>query len=213
MKIYCAIKHLGIVDYHQAYQMQKQYVKEVIEGEPAKLILCQHPLVITMGRMAKQEHVFQEQEILNQGINIVAIDRGGDVTMHSKGQLVVYPIFDLKGMSKDLHLYLRKLEQVAIDFLRGFDILANRIENYTGVWVKDKKIASIGIGVKKWVAFHGLSININNNIKEYQMIKPCGLDVSMTSLSEITGQNQTVEQVEKKIIDCFVSNFDLNIID
>jgi lipoate-protein ligase B len=107
------------------------------------------------------------------------------VTLHAPGQLVIYPILDLRIRGKDLKRYLFLLEQVAIDFLREFDILADRILGKTGAWVGDHKVASIGIGVKKWVSFHGLAINLNTDLKLFELIKPCGLDVEMTSVAHL----------------------------
>ena len=139
------------------------------------------------------------------------IDRGGDITLHAPGQLVVYPILDLTNFGKDLRSYLRQLEQVAIDLLGDFDIVASRFSGQTGVWTGKKKIESIGIGVRKWISFHGLAVNVNTDLKLFSMIKPCGLDVEMTSMSQMNKKSIDIEEVKERIVASFCDNFNLNI--
>ena len=183
-----SFKDLGLISYQEAYEIQKSTVEEVIKGAPQTIFLCEHPTVLTMGRMAHKNHLLiSEDQMKQEGIPIYWTDRGGDITLHAPGQLVIYPILNLNLGARDLHEYLRKLEEVAIDLLKRFGIVANRFSDKTGVWVDQKKIVSMGIGVRRWVTFHGLALNVNTDLKLFQWIKPCGLDVEMTSMAAIQG--------------------------
>jgi lipoate-protein ligase B len=130
--------------------------------------------------------------------------------LHAPGQLIIYPILNLTHFGKDLRFYLRQLEQVAIDLLGDFDIVANRFPGQTGVWIGEYKIASIGIGVRKWTSFHGLAINVSTDLKLFSMIKPCGLNVAMTSMSEASGKTIDMKEVKGKIVELFFKKFQLN---
>ena len=208
--ILCRIKDAGLMEYSQAFDLQKKTVLEVTRGEVDTLLICEHPGVLTMGRLATEENfLLSVEEIQSQGIKILRIDRGGEVTLHSPGQIVTYPIFNLRRFGTDLKLFLEKLEQVAIDLLKDFDIVARRISGHRGVWVKEDKIASIGIGVKKWVSFHGMAVNVNTDLKLFSMIKPCGLDVRMTSLSKLLGCPVDLEEVKKRLMESYRLNFNL----
>lgn len=204
------IQDLGILPYAQAYAIQKQSAAAVLGGGVNKLLLCEHPAVLTLGRLATEDNIlFSKDEIARRGVSIVAIDRGGEVTLHSPGQLVAYPILDLRNFGKDLKSYMRRLEQVGIDFLREFDILADRNSGRTGVWVGEKKIASIGIGVRQWVAYHGIGINVNTDLNLFSLIRPCGLDVRMTSLAEIKGSPVDMKLAKEKLTAIFCREFQL----
>jgi len=129
------------------------------------------------------------------------------VTLHNPGQVVVYPILDLRHWKKDIRFYLEKLEQVAIDLLKDFDIVANRLSDKRGLWVGQKKIVSIGIGIKKWITFHGMSINVNNDLKLFSLINPCGLNIEMTSIQALTSQDINLSTVKQRIQKRFEKNF------
>lgn len=187
----------GLVDYRQAYQRQKAAVEEVLSGGEERLILCEHPAVLTLGRLSDRSHILaSDADLARQGVDVIPVDRGGEVTLHAPGQLVIYPILDLRKRKKDLRLYLWKLEHAAIDFLRDFAILADRISGKTGVWVGQQKIVSVGVGAKTWVTFHGLGINVSTDLALFRLIRPCGLDVRMTSITELTGR--AVDMAEAK---------------
>ncbi len=208
----CQVKDLGTIDYGKAYALQKDYVNTLVQEGMQTLILCEHPPTLTLGRSSDEKHILISQEELDErNVSVHHIDRGGDITLHAPGQLVVYPILDLANFGKDLRSYLRRLEQVAIDLLSGFDIVASRFSGQTGVWTGKKKIASIGIGVRKWISFHGLAVNVNTDLNLFSMIKPCGLDVEMTSMSQMIKRVIDIEEVKKKIVASFCSNFSLNI--
>ena len=204
------VKDLGLVEYSKAYEIQKQWVDRVIAGQSPVLILCEHPAVLTLGRLASQENFRMPKETIEKiGIAVLNIDRGGEVTLHSPGQLVVYPILDLRHYGKDLRRYLHGLEQVGIDLLKDFGILADRFSGRTGVWAGPQKIVSIGIGVKKWVSFHGMAVNVNTDLSLFELINPCGLKVQMTSIEKMKQQQVSLELVKGRLIERFCEHFDL----
>lgn len=207
---FCVID-LGRVDFREAFVRQKQVLHEVIRGfYPDTLILCEHPPIITLGRLARAENILVTTEQLRkQGIEVLRIDRAGDVTFHGPGQLVAYPIFDLNRHGKDVHAFLRKLEEVVIDFLKYFAINGIRKPGLTGIWAGNSKIASLGIGIKRWVSFHGLSINVDIDLKNFSLIRPCGMNISMTSLKERVGKEIAMASVKARIVDSFASVFSL----
>jgi lipoate-protein ligase B len=208
----CQVKDLGIIDYSKAYALQRDYVNILVQGGAQTLLLCEHPPTLTLGRSTDEKHLLASQaELEERSVRVHQIDRGGDITLHAPGQLVVYPILDLANFGKDLRSYLNQLEQVVIDLLSEFGIVANRFLGQTGVWAGTKKIASIGIGVRKWVSFHGLAVNVNTDLKLFSMIKPCGLDVEMTSISNIKSEEIDMYAVKERIVSSFCENFVLSI--
>ncbi len=202
------IEDLGFVEYSSAWEFQKKIVQAVAAGGPATLILCEHPAVLTLGRLAKPEYILaSENELKEKGIRIIRIDRGGEVTLHAPGQLVVYPILRLAGHGQDLRIYLERLEQVAIDLLNDFGIVAGGFPGQRGVWVGSRKIVSIGIGVKKWVSFHGLAINVNTDLALFQVIRPCGLLVEMTSMAQEKCGAIDMDEVKTSFLHKFQKHF------
>lgn len=207
-----AIKDLGLVDYHAAYQIQQEIVSQVVGGGPDTLILCEHRPVFTLGRLAREDYILATEDVRRKcAAQVVRINRGGEVTFHGPGQVVAYPIFNLAYFRQDLKHYLSQLEEVAIDFIRYFGIVANRMDGQRGVFIGQKKIASVGIGVRKWVSFHGMAININTDLSFFAMIKPCGLDVVMTSLQQLLGRRVDMADAKEKLINCFCRHFDLEL--
>lgn len=214
----CEVRDLGLIDYAAAYGIQKECVARVLAGGAQVLLLCEHPAVITLGRLAQEANILNLEAVSRQGIRVVPVDRGGDVTLHAPGQLVVYPVLNLapclptgRQGNRDLRLYMHKLEQVAIALLKSFGIVASRISGKTGVFVGPDKIASLGIGVRKWVTFHGLGINVNTDLKLFDLIKPCGLDVRMTSIARVKGEPVDMREVKKKLTECFNREFRLSV--
>jgi len=196
----CRFKDCGRILYQDAFALQMKYVDEVINGHLPIILICEHKSVLTLGRMTKDDSLLLTKDVIQKnGVEICSVNRGGDVTLHCPGQWVIYPIFNLAKMEKNLHAYLSKLEQVGIDLCNDFDVLANRVSDRTGVWIKSQKIGSIGIGVRKWVSFHGLSINVNPDLRLYQMIRPCGLDIQMTSIAAQINQKITMDDVKLSI--------------
>ena len=208
----CRVVDLGLVGYDKAYDLQKRLHKFRREGRiDDVLILLEHEPVVTMGRGGKRDNILVSDEFLqSKGIRVFEIDRGGDVTLHCPGQLVGYPILDLKIHGKNIHKYLRNLEEVIIRSLKVYEIDGQRIENHTGVWVGEKKIASIGIGIKGWVTFHGFSLNINSDLSYFSLIRPCGFESRMvTSMSEILGSPVEPKDFHHQLIKQFAEVFNL----
>ncbi len=204
------IINLGLKDYQETYKIQKKLIKERFEGKiPDTLILVEHLPVFTIGKSGNKKNIHVPLERLKkEGIKIYEIDRGGDITYHGPGQIVGYPIIDLRKYERDVHLYLRKLEEVIIKLLKDFSIEAGRIKDMTGVWVNNKKIASIGIGISKWVTYHGFSLNIDPNMKHFAMINPCGLGKPVTSMKEqLNSKYPERREIEEKLAGTFAEVF------
>ena len=197
---------LGIVPYADALELQRKLHAQRVAGAiPDTLLLLEHPPVITLGKAFHPEHLRYAREFYaQQGIELHPTDRGGDVTCHNPGQLVGYPIFDVAQHGRDLHKFLRDLEQAIIDALRAFGVEGHRESGYTGVWVDDAKIAAIGIKVTKWVSMHGFALNVNNDLRLFQTIVPCGIaDRPVTSLQQVLGRAVPMEQVKHAMARAF----------
>ena len=189
---------LGLIPYEQAYQKQQEAVASVGHTGKTELFFCEHPAVITLGRMSRQEHLLaSEAQLQAREVGCVAIDRGGDITLHAPGQLVIYPIVDLKRYKQDLHWYLHTLEDITCAALQDFGLSGGRLAGKTGVYTEGRKIASIGIGVRKWIAYHGVGINVATDLSLFSLIKPCGLDVAMTSMTKELGRPVDREKVKQ----------------
>lgn len=207
------IVKLGIVDYGKAYQLQRKLLQKHIDGEGRDfLLLLQHNPVITIGRSGSKSNILiSESALAANGIDTYEIDRGGDVTYHGPGQLTGYPIIDLRRFKKDIHWYLRQLEETIIKTLAEYGIAGGRIKEYTGVWVGNEKVAAIGVAIKRWITYHGFAFNINPNMSHFQMITPCGIsDKGVTSLTKLLGHEVDIEEVGKKTISTFAEVFGLN---
>ena len=188
----CGVVRLGLIEYRRAWELQRQLVRARQAGAvPDLLLLCEHPHVITLGRNARREHIRASRHLLAQmGVDVAETDRGGDVTYHGPGQLVGYPILDLRGYRQDLHWYLRTLEQALVVALDELGIAAARRPGFTGVWTVPggRKIASIGVHVKQWVTWHGFALNVTTDLAQFDRIVPCGIPgVVMTSVERERG--------------------------
>ncbi len=184
---------LGVAPYLEALAVQRHAAKLRITGELPHdlLILCEHPPVVTLGRSAKSAgHLLLSPDALAaRGAEVHEIERGGDVTFHGPGQLVGYAIIDLEGHRKDLHWFLRQIEQVIIDAVAPFGVTGSRVAGYTGVWVDDRKLASIGVHARDWVTWHGFALNVTTDLAWFETIVPCGISgVTMTSVARETGR-------------------------
>ena len=194
---------LGLIDYRSALERQKEAHAQVCEGSlPAAIILCRHYPVITVGRSAKKESLLLSRDAYEKrGIEVIDVERGGDVTYHSPGQLVAYPIFPMAAFDNDLHRYLRFLEYSIQSALLSLGIGARRRDALTGVWVEDRKIASIGIAVRRWVSFHGLAINVSRHgLADFSLMRPCGMDISMTSIETELGQPVSFDTITLQLL-------------
>lgn len=191
---------LGLIDFDRALDFQKSVFLDVKNNKfSAAAILCQHYPVITMGRRSRQENILvQEPELKNRCIEVRHIERGGDATYHGPGQAVMYPVLNLNHFRRDIHWFLRSLEEVGIKLLSEFGVSGKRIPGATGVWIENKKIASVGITVKNWITYHGLAINIKkDDLDNFSLIRPCGMDIIMTSLESVLGREIEISQINK----------------
>lgn len=206
------IYELGTIPYREALSIQEILLEKRIHKEiNDTLILLEHPPTITTGRRGNPDNLLiSENNLRKNGITFEQISRGGDVTFHGPGQIVGYPIFDLNRFGKDIHKYLRAIEKILILTLKEFGVEAKTIEKLTGVWVKRSKIASIGVGVRRWVTYHGFALNINTDLNYFELIVPCGIpNVRMTSIKDWLGIKTEVEiyKVNEIIIKNFLSEF------
>jgi lipoyl(octanoyl) transferase len=180
------VHYLGLQPYASAYRLQRDLWAQRVAGEiPDQLLLLEHLPVITLGRNAKAEHLLCSTDLLTgRGLQVVETDRGGDVTYHGPGQLVGYPILDLQPDRMDVLRYLRDLEEALIRTLAGFGLEGSRRPGYTGVWAQDRKIASLGVKISRWVTYHGFALNVTTDLSPFDLIVPCGIHhVRMTSLA------------------------------
>ncbi|HUP02283.1 MAG TPA: lipoyl(octanoyl) transferase LipB [Gemmatimonadota bacterium] len=193
------IRRLGCVSYRAAWALQREEVAERSAGRiPDTLLLLEHPPVITMGKAASADHLLGTRaDLARRDIELVRTDRGGDITFHGPGQIVGYAIVDLGRRGRDLHRYLRDLEEVVIRALEDFGISAGRSPGLTGVWVGAAKIAAIGIRISRWVTHHGFALNVDTDLSYYDLIVPCGLTgrrvTSMQALLDGPVERATVE--------------------
>ena len=180
------VASLGTQPYADALELQRAAARARLDGrlDEDLLILVEHPPVVTTGRSAKESNLLLDREALAaRGIELFDVERGGDVTFHGPGQLVGYPIIDLKHHREDLHWYLRQVEQLLIDALAATGIVAHRNPGKTGVWTNGRKIASIGVHARQWVTWHGFALNVTTDLSYFDVMVPCGIpDVQMTSV-------------------------------
>jgi lipoyl(octanoyl) transferase len=204
----CCLRELGRISYADALALQQQLARDRKQGlVPDHLLLLEHPHVITLGRNGHMENVLAGGDILSRaGIEFHPTDRGGDVTYHGPGQLVGYPILDLREWKRDVGAYVRGLEQALIDTLAEYGIEAGRIPKLTGVWVGERKIAAIGVHLSRWVTSHGFALNVNTDLSYFQYIVPCGLTKPVTSMAQL-GVRTTVSEVARAFAPHFARIF------
>jgi lipoyl(octanoyl) transferase len=196
---------LGRLAYEPTLELQENTVAARAAGEvPDELLLLEHDPVYTIGRR-------RDRSSLGPGDlphPVIEINRGGQATFHGPGQLVGYFIFDLQKLTPDLHLFLRWVEEALIELLAGYHLTASRREGLTGVWIEDRKIASIGVGVRRWITMHGFGLNVGSDLTGYQSITPCGIQgVTMTSISRELGREITVEEAAARAAQVFRSRY------
>lgn len=196
------ILDLGLIDYKEAWDLQRLLWSKRVEGRlPDLLLILEHPHVITLGRRGDRSSLLVSPEVLKEkGIPLFQVERGGEVTYHGPGQLIGYPILRLKGYGYRLTQYVGELEEVILRTLKDFGIEGRRDSRNRGVWVQDKKIASIGIAIQRWVSFHGFALNYRTELNYFDLIDPCGLKgVKMTSMKEILGKEISRDLLVKRI--------------
>jgi len=207
------VRRLGLVPYGEALDLQKELVEERRAGRvPDLLMLLQHPPVITLGvRRDSRSHITaSEEQLAMHGVEVHEAGRGGDVTYHGPGQIVGYPILDLRPDRCDVHRYVRDLEQVMIRVCADYGISAHRVDGFSGAWVGTEKIGAIGVRISRWITSHGFAFNVNTRLEDFQLIVPCGIaDRGVTSLGKLLGEELSIEEVEDRFIRRFAEVFDM----
>ena len=212
---------LGLIDYSNAWDLQRKLFQETIDrkianrslteheqiGTEDHLLFCEHPHVYTLGKSGKQQNLLlNEEELKERGVQFFPIDRGGDITYHGPGQIVGYPIFDLDHHFTDIHRFLRTLEEAVIGTLEAYQIKAGRIEGLTGVWLdwndplKARKICAFGIRASRWVTMHGFAFNVNTDLSYFDNIVPCGIaDKGVTCMAKELGGLLDLDEVKLRL--------------
>lgn len=198
-----------LVEYREGLKLQKLCVEKSLNNKTDFLLILEHYPVITIGRSEKKSNVLiNEKELKDKGILVYHTDRGGDATYHGPGQLVGYPIFNLRFYKKDVKWYVQSLEEVLIRTLNEYEIKAEMIPKLIGVWVNSKKIASIGVRIQKWITSHGFALNVNNNLTPFSYIIPCGIkDIEITSMKEILNREVDMGNLKEIIVEKFKEIF------
>lgn len=212
---FCYVLELDLFDYAEAHELQIHLTKLRLNHQIDDiLILLEHPPVFTVGRHHNEESILASHQLLREkNLKVYHTDRGGDVTYHGPGQIVCYPIIEVRNHCRRLTDYVNKLEEVIILVLKDLDVKGKRKVGQPGVWVGEEKIASIGVAVKDFrVAYHGFSLNVNPDISYFEMINPCGIEnLKVTSLAKILGRNTETKTVKEKIIIYFGDIFEMKI--
>jgi len=209
----CCVRELGRISYADALLLQQELVAARKTGDvPDHLLLLEHPHVITLGRNGHMENLLAGDDVLARaGISFYPTDRGGDVTYHGPGQLVGYPILDLRDWKRDVGAYVRGIEQAIIDTLAEYGIEAGRIPKLTGVWVGERKIAAIGVHLSRWVTSHGFALNVHTDLSYFQYIVPCGLTKPVTSMAQL-GVRAALDEVSQKLAVHFCRIFECHML-
>ncbi len=201
----CEYHDLGRIAFGAAFALQQDLVAGRKTGAISdQLLFAEHAPVITLGRNAKAGNVLlPEADLARRGIEVHSTDRGGDVTYHGPGQLVGYPIVDLRGWKRDVTAYVRALEQVMIDAVGPFGVRAERVAGCTGCWVGDAKLGAIGVHISRWVTSHGFALNLSPELEHFGYIVPCGIDKPVTSVERLTGRAPDREEVMRRLVESF----------
>jgi len=211
IKINLLVARLGLTDYQEALLLQERILKLRQQGKiKDTLLLLEHPPTLTLGVRASEANIVAGEDFLKkQGVKIYRVNRGGDVTYHGPGQIVGYPILDLKGYGRNVKTFFGMIEEVFIRLLKdSYGVAAARDDLYPGVWVDSEKITAIGCAIKRWVTMHGFAFNVNTRLEEFQWINPCGItDRSVTSLQNIVGYPLDIEKVNEQVIHYFTRQF------
>ena len=212
--MFCVVYRLGLVGYREAYHLQRKLLHSRLDGDIVDaLLLLEHPPTFTIGKSGKLENVLASQaQLAREGISLFFTDRGGDITYHGPGQLVAYPVIDLKNRNKDIHQCVHDLEEVVIRTLNDFSIDAHRDEDHAGVWIKGEEIAAIGLSIKRWITMHGIGLNVNPNLRHFSLINPCGFsDRKATSMAKLLSEDIPMEEVTHRLMAHFSDVFNCHI--
>jgi lipoate-protein ligase B len=206
---------LGSVDYANALELQERLLRARIDDQiNDSLLLLEHEPVITMGFSAKREHLLRSSDFLHeQGIDVIRVSRGGDITYHGPGQLVAYAIVDLKPNQRDVRRYVWNLEEVLLRVAGAFGLTASRIPTLHGIWIQDRKIGAVGVRIKRWVTMHGFSFNVKTDLSAYDSIIPCGIeDKRVTSLHNEIDRSVEIDAVYRITAEEFAEVFDRHLV-
>lgn len=224
------IRRLGLIDYKEAWDLQEKIFKELVDLKiknrnentsvipQNQLLVCEHPHVFTLGKSGKEDHLLLDKKGLKDNeVDYYKINRGGDITYHGPGQLVVYPIFDLEQFFTDIHKYMRFLEEAVILTLSEYGIHGERMEGQTGVWLGvgspvARKICAMGVKSSRWITMHGLGFNVNADLKYFDYIVPCGIsDKSVTSMQYELGRKIDMDELSEKLVVHLSNLFDFTV--
>ena len=205
-----SIRDCGLMAYRDALDLQKELVEKLQKNKiPNTVLIVEHKPVITQGARKSENKILASKETLAQkGIEVASVRRGGGTTAHNPGQIVLYPILNLQLLRLGVNEYIRELEAIGAELLEQYGIKSERKTKYPGLWIGEKKIASIGVKIKKWITFHGMAININNDLGIFETIVPCGLEnVKITNLSKQTNKEISMNQVKQKLAKLCAEHF------
>lgn len=224
-------KSLGLINYEESWKKQESIFNKIIDTKIKNrnlqkeiktdnyLLSCSHPHVYTLGKSGNEKNLLIDKNIIEkENLEFFKINRGGDITYHGPGQIVIYPILDLENFFTDIHKYLRSLEEAVILTLKEYNIESGRIKNYTGVWIDiesdtPRKICALGVKTSRWVTMHGLALNVNTDLNFFKNIIPCGInDKEVTSISKEVGQVIKIKDVEKKLLNNLSKVFEFKIL-
>ena len=224
-------KSLGLINYEESWKKQESIFNKIIDTKIKNrnlqkeiktdnyILTCSHPHVYTLGKSGDEKNLLIDKNIIEkENLEFFKINRGGDITYHGPGQIVIYPILDLENFFTDIHKYLRSLEEAVILTLKEYNIESGRIKDFTGVWIDIKsnnprKICALGVKTSRWVTMHGLALNVNTDLNFFKNIIPCGInDKEVTSISKEVGQDIKIKDVEKKLLDNLSKVFEFKLI-
>ena len=206
------VRRLGLVPYADGLELQRALVEERRAGRiPDTLLLLQHPHVVTIGvkKEGRSHIVATPAQLAARGVEVFDTGRGGDVTYHGPGQIVGYPILDLNPDRRDVHKYVRDLEEVMIRVCADYDLAAGRVKGMSGAWIRDAKIGAIGVRISRWITSHGFAFNVTTDVDFFNLIVPCGIsDRGVTSLAKEIGRTPELAEVENRFVEQFASVFE-----
>jgi lipoate-protein ligase B len=211
----CVVRCLGRIEYYRAFKLQKELLQQRLKGQIADtLLLLEHPPTITVGKSGKLENILATPaQLVGAGVSLIFTDRGGDVTYHGPGQIVGYPILDLRERNRDIHQYVHNLEEVLIRTLADYGIKSGRDHNHAGVWVDDMEIAALGLSARKWITMHGFAMNVNTALDHFNLINPCGFtNKTATSIARLLGHELPLDGVTERLLAHFADVFEVELI-
>ena len=213
-RVICVVRQLGRIEYHRAFELQKELLQQRLESQiDDTLLLLQHPPTITVGKSGKLENILAAPaQLASAGVSLIFTDRGGDVTYHGPGQIVGYPILDLRERNRDAHQHVHNLEEMLIRTLADYGIKSGRDHNHAGVWANDMEIAALGLSIRKWITMHGFALNVNTELDHFTLINPCGFtNKTATSMARLLGHGLPADEVIEHLLAHFAEVFEVEL--